>query len=55
VAENDPSTVSLAIEDTLAESYVNYAMSVHELAQALKDARARDAGLTEVKLKKKRM
>ncbi|MET0217879.1 MAG: lytic murein transglycosylase B [Burkholderiales bacterium] len=34
---------------------VNYAMSVHELAQALKDARARDAGLTEVKLKKKRM
>jgi len=33
---------------------VNYAMSVHDLARALKDARAHDAGLTEVKLKKKR-
>jgi membrane-bound lytic murein transglycosylase B len=34
---------------------LNYAMSVHDLARALKDARARDAGLTEVKLRKKHM
>ena len=34
---------------------VNYAMSVNDLARALKDARASDAGLTEVKLKKKRL
>lgn len=32
---------------------VNYAMSVHELAQALKSARASDPGLTEMKPKKK--
>jgi membrane-bound lytic murein transglycosylase B len=31
---------------------VNYAMSVHDLAQALKDARAGHGGLTDVKLKK---